>query len=67
MVTRTDIADVVAPAFQRPPASRSEILETAASVQAPPELLAVLERLPDRDYRAMRELWPHLGHVPVGH
>lgn len=66
-VTRIGIADVVEHAFDHPPASRSGILQTAAAMQASPELLAVLERLPDRDYRTLRDLWPHLGSVPVVH
>ncbi len=65
VVTRMDIADVVEDAFTQPPASKGDLLEAAASGQAPTELVAVLEQLPDQQYRTMRDLWPHLATVPV--
>ncbi len=43
------------------PASRKEILESAVSMQAPPEVIEELERLPDGTYEGVPEIWQALG------
>lgn len=65
VVTRTDIADAVEGAFVHPPATKADLLEAAATANATEQLVAVLRQLPDRQYRTMRDLWPHLATVPV--
>lgn len=63
---REEIADHVEAAFDHPPASRTQILETARRSGARSEVLSILERLPaDQTYRHLRDLWPHLPHIPV--
>ncbi|HCT77443.1 MAG TPA: hypothetical protein DGT23_12790 [Micromonosporaceae bacterium] len=47
------------------PATRDSLLAYAASSHARPELLTILQTLPDRVYPSMRDLWPHLAEVPV--
>lgn len=65
MVTRSDIADSVAHLFAAPPVSRSRLLDAAAQEPGPPGLTDVLAELPDGDYRSLRDLWVHLGPLPV--
>lgn len=65
MVTRIQIADTVGDAFDHLPVTRSGLLSIAASVHAHPRLLETLERLPDRDYGQLRDLWSHLDDVPI--
>lgn len=64
-VARIQIADLVADAFGPSGADRSQILAAAADGGAPPELLAALERLPDRSFATMRDLWSFLPDIPV--
>ncbi|MBE0476301.1 MAG: DUF2795 domain-containing protein [Coriobacteriia bacterium] len=64
-VTRVEIADAVEEAFIPHGATRSELIEHAANADARPQVLSVLERLPDRRYGRLRELWDHLFDVPV--
>lgn len=64
--TRAEIADHVEAAFDYGSASKDELLESARASQARPEVLAALERLPERSYSTLRALWPELEDVPVG-
>lgn len=65
-VARVQVADLVADAFGPSGAHRSEILAAAVRGGAPPELLVELERLPDRSFTTMRDLWDYLPDIPVG-
>ncbi|NEE01689.1 DUF2795 domain-containing protein [Phytoactinopolyspora halotolerans] len=65
-VTRLEIADAIEDAFNAPPASKADLLAQATAKRARVELLDTLNRLPERDYRNLRDLWPHLAGVPVG-
>jgi len=65
-VTRVEILDAVEGAFAAGSASRGELVEVARLHQARPELIALLETLPDRRYTHQRQLWVDLPHVPVG-
>ncbi|WP_129669535.1 DUF2795 domain-containing protein [Phytoactinopolyspora endophytica] len=65
-VTRLEIADAVEGAFSTSPANKADILAQATANHARTELLDTLGRLPERDYRTLRDLWPHLAGVPVG-
>jgi hypothetical protein len=62
-VTRTEIADHIADAPL--PADRDELLAAAVSTRARPEVITLLETLPERTYRQLRDLWPYLRHVPL--
>ncbi|MGH3321790.1 MAG: DUF2795 domain-containing protein [Streptosporangiaceae bacterium] len=64
-VTRMEIADHVSATFEHGPSSRDQLLEAASDSGARPELVAVLERLPDRRFAALRQLWQDLHDVPV--
>ncbi|WP_170177084.1 DUF2795 domain-containing protein [Myceligenerans xiligouense] len=64
-MARVQIADLVADAFGPSGAHRSEILAAAVAGGGSPELLAELERLPDRTFATMRDLWDHLPDVPI--
>ncbi|WP_454853642.1 DUF2795 domain-containing protein [Promicromonospora soli] len=64
-VARIQIAELVADAFGPSGADRSQILATAVAGGAPPELLTELERLPERSFATMRELWGYLPDVPI--
>lgn len=63
-VTRVEIADHTAAAFDYPPVTFSELIEAAQSSQARPEVLATLQQLPDRKYTHVRQLWPELPNIP---
>lgn len=65
-VTRVEILDVLDGAFAVGSASRGELVEVARAHGARPELVALLEALPDRQYTHQRTLWVDLPHVPVG-
>jgi hypothetical protein len=43
------------------PASREEILSSAAEMQAPPEVIRELSQLPDGVYEGVPEIWETLG------
>lgn len=64
-VTRVEIADYLEEAFAYPPATKNDLVASAVARQARPELLETLYRLPERSYRSLMDLWPHLAEVPV--
>jgi len=64
-VTRMGILDLVEDAFGRDGATRSDILQTARDNRADLPTLATLERLQDRRFRSVRDLWTDLPDVPV--
>lgn len=64
-VTRTEIADVVESAFAGHPLTRADLLAHATSHRARVDILETLAQLPDRSFRSVRDLWPHLPGVPV--
>lgn len=64
-VSRIEVAETLRAAFTPSGADRNELLAAALSKRARPEVVAVIEQLPDRHFRAMNELWEHIGHVPV--
>jgi hypothetical protein len=65
-VTRTEIANHIEAAFTRGPTTRDALLAYAASSHARPEVIIVIQTLPDKIYPSMRNLWHDLGHIPVG-
>lgn len=64
-VTRIEIADAVETAFEHPPASKSDLLSHATANRARVGVLDAIARLPERDFRRLRDLWAHLPGVPV--
>lgn len=64
-VTRLQIADILGDAFGPTGATKEDLLATAAGAGAPPQLLDRLHELPDRKFRNMRALWPHIPEVPI--
>jgi hypothetical protein len=65
-VTRIELVDHIESAFAAGPASRSDLLAAAAASHARPEVIEVLQRLPDTQFRTVRDLWKELSDVPVG-
>jgi hypothetical protein len=64
-VSRMEIVDTVDSAFETGGADRSEILTAAVATGARPEVIETLERLPDRRFADVRELWQELPELPV--
>ena len=64
-VTRMELVEHIEAAFGSSPVRRGDLLAAATASHARPEVLAVLQRLPDIPYRSLRDLWPELGDVPV--
>jgi hypothetical protein len=66
-VTRTELANHVQAAFTAGPATRDTMLAYAASSHARPAIITVIQALPDKPYRTMRDLWRDLADLPMGH
>lgn len=64
-VTRIEIAEAVGVAFAKGGADRAQIL-AAAATGTRPDVVQVLESLPDRRYGRLNQLWEELEDVPVG-
>lgn len=67
-VTRVEIVDYVEHAFADAPLRRDALLDAVVATGARPQVADILRRLPERHrFHHPRELWQHLGEVPVGH
>lgn len=64
-VTRIEVLDFVAEAFDDVPTGRAEILRVATRNGARHALLHTLRRLPDAPLAEPAQLWQHLPDVPV--
>lgn len=64
-VTRRVIADHVREAFTASGAHKNDLISTAVDNHALPAVLEALQSLPNRTFRALPDLWPHLDGVPV--
>lgn len=64
-VTRVEIAEHVASAFDYGPASKDELLESARATHARSDVLELLEQLPASIYRELRQLWVELPGIAV--
>lgn len=64
-ITRLDIVEYIESAFATGPATREVLLATATAGHARPQVMAVLDRLPDRTYSSPRDLWYDLPDVPL--
>jgi hypothetical protein len=60
-----ELVDHLDTAFAAGAATRDQLLAAAAASHARPEVIAVLQRLPEQPYRGLRDLWPELADVPV--
>ncbi|WP_112228445.1 DUF2795 domain-containing protein [Lentzea atacamensis] len=50
----------------RTPAGKQEIIAAAIRQESRTELVSVLERLPNRHFGHVRDLWAHLPELPIG-
>ena len=64
-VTRIELAAHVEAAFAVGPTTRDRLLAYAAGSHARPEIISVLQGIPNKPYPALRDLWYELGHLPV--
>lgn len=64
-VTRLELLDHVETAFTAVPATRGDLLQAAVASQARPEVIAVLRRLPDVQFRRAHDLWDELSDIPI--
>ena len=66
-VTRVEIAVAVETAFiaSRDP-GRTDLLTAARAASARSAVVQILERLPERVYNNLRDIWPHLPAIPIG-
>jgi hypothetical protein len=65
-VTRLAIAQATVAAFDRPPATRDTLMTAAVESRAPVVVLEALAALPaSAHFYSLRDLWPHLSHLPV--
>lgn len=63
-VTRLEIADLLDPVFASGTAGRDALLAAVDGTR--PEVVQVLQRLPERQFTSLRQVWEHLPHVPIG-
>jgi len=64
-VTRIEVIDTVASAFDHAPLSRGDLIRAAEHAAAPRPLIELLERLPERPYRRPADMWDELPGVPI--
>ncbi|MEV6712597.1 DUF2795 domain-containing protein [Lentzea sp. NPDC051208] len=65
-VTRIEIIDATESAFSGASASKQEIITAAVKQESSTDLVSLLERLPDRQFAHVRDLWTYLPEVPIG-
>ena len=64
-VSRTELAQHIETAFISSPVVPAGLLDAAALSAARPAVLAILERLPNRPYGTIRDLWYDLPDLPI--
>lgn len=65
MTTRIDVAESVVDLFFYGPAAKEELVQYAEDGGAPDHVLDALERLPDRKFARLSDLWSFLPDLPV--
>ncbi|MCR3719539.1 MULTISPECIES: DUF2795 domain-containing protein [Prauserella salsuginis group] len=65
-VTRIEIIDAVEEAFDGTPPSKQQLITAASQHHSRDAVLKVLDALPERQFRHVRDLWDHLPDVPLG-
>jgi len=63
--TRVELADHIQTAFATGAATRADLLAVAIANSARPQIIQLLQRLPDKTYPTIRGLWYDLPEVPV--
>lgn len=63
--TRIEIADALHEAFADGPETRDQLVAHAEAAGARPQVRTELERLPDRAFEGLRDLWGLLPGVPI--
>lgn len=66
-VTRVEVIDTIASAFDHAPLSRGELIRAAEHAAAPQPIIELLEQLPERAYRRPADMWDELPDVPIEH
>ncbi|MFT7646978.1 MAG: hypothetical protein ACI8Y4_001718 [Candidatus Poriferisodalaceae bacterium] len=64
-VSREEIADSLAGAFEAPPVTGADLVNHAEEDGARKPVLLVLGRLEGLNYRTLRDIWGELHDVPV--
>lgn len=64
-VTREEIAEALRVCFTKGQTRRTDLLLAVQHGNARPELIETLERLPDRTFAGMRDLWVAMPEVPL--
>ena len=64
-VTREEIVETISTCFTKGQAQRNDLLLTVHERNARPELVETIERLPNRTFRQVRDLWMALPEVPL--
>jgi hypothetical protein len=65
-VSRMELAQHIETAFARGPVTQTGLLDAATVSAARSAVLAVIERLPNRTYGSIRDLWYELPDLPIG-
>ena len=61
--TRTELAELLAPAFDRGQPWTHHLIATASTADAPAQLLSLLQHLPNRRFSTMSDVWFELTRV----
>jgi hypothetical protein len=64
-VTREEIAETIGTCFTAGQARRTDLLLAVHERNARPELVETIERLPNRTFTQVRDLWTSLPEVPL--
>ncbi|MBK5223308.1 MAG: DUF2795 domain-containing protein [Acidimicrobiia bacterium] len=65
-VTRTEVIDTIAHAFDAPSATPDDLVAAARGSHARAEVVDLLSRLPGRRYVRPQDMWNDLPDVPIG-
>ena len=65
MTTRLEIADLLRDRLDGPLRSKAELIDAARALGARDAVVQALERLPERKYGGLRDLWPCLPGLPI--
>lgn len=65
-VTRREVLDAVYPAFVTGGARRREMVSVAGRSGLRPDIVRMVETLPERRYGHLRDIWADLPDLPLG-
>lgn len=63
--TRIEIADLIEDTLDGSVRDRSQLIAAARDAGARDRVIDTLSSLPEREYRGLRELWPHLPGIQI--